>query len=111
MKSVKSEDLSKDLPRNLRISPQTQGFHDEMDEKRSEIEENDPTQICVQICFQTCVHQSPAFNSNTTSAGLSMSVRQTDCVKGNHCPDYHTDTQTKEDEHLRSAWGFQEILY
>ena len=33
MKSMKSEDLSKDLQVNLRISPQTmQGFHDELDE-------------------------------------------------------------------------------
>ena len=33
MKSMKSEDLFKDLQVNLRISPQTQGFHDELDEK------------------------------------------------------------------------------
>ena len=33
MKSMKSEDLPKDLQGNLRIAPQTQGFHDEMDEK------------------------------------------------------------------------------
>ena len=32
MKSMKSEDLSKDLQVNLRISPQMQGFHDELDE-------------------------------------------------------------------------------
>ena len=29
---MKSEDLSKDLQVNPRISPQTQGFHDELDE-------------------------------------------------------------------------------
>ena len=33
MKSMKSEDLSKDLPGNLRIAPQTPGFHDELDGK------------------------------------------------------------------------------
>ena len=33
MKSVKSEDLSKDLQGNPRIAPQMQGFHDEMDGK------------------------------------------------------------------------------
>ena len=33
MKSMKSKDLSKDLPGNLWISPQTQGFHDETDEQ------------------------------------------------------------------------------
>ena len=30
--NLKSEDLSKDLQVNLRISPQMQGFHDELDE-------------------------------------------------------------------------------
>ena len=34
MKSTQSEDLPKDLPGNLRIAPQTGGFHDEIDEKR-----------------------------------------------------------------------------
>ena len=37
---MKSEDLSKDLQVNL-ISPQIQGFHDELDEKL-EIKELDP---------------------------------------------------------------------
>ena len=32
MKSAQSEDLSKDLQGNLRISSQTGGFHDEIDE-------------------------------------------------------------------------------
>ena len=32
MKSTQSEDLPKDLQGNLRISPQTGGFHDELDE-------------------------------------------------------------------------------
>ena len=32
MKSMQSEDLPKDLLGNLRISPQTGGFHDEIDE-------------------------------------------------------------------------------
>ena len=32
MKSTKSEDLSKDLQVNPRISPQMWGFHDELDE-------------------------------------------------------------------------------
>ena len=32
VKSMQSEDLSKDLQGNPRISPQMWGFHDEMDE-------------------------------------------------------------------------------
>ena len=32
MKSMKSEDLSKELQVNLRISLQTDGFHDELNE-------------------------------------------------------------------------------
>ena len=32
MKSMQSEDLSKDLLGNPRIAPQMWGFHDEMDE-------------------------------------------------------------------------------
>ena len=32
MKYMQSKDLSKDLLRNPRISPQTRGFHDEIDE-------------------------------------------------------------------------------
>ena len=43
------------------------------------------------------VSESPAFDT-ITSADLSMSVGQTDCVKGNPCPDYHTDPDN-EDEH------------
>ena len=34
MKSMKSEDLSKDLQGEPRIAPQTPGFPDEIDEKR-----------------------------------------------------------------------------
>ena len=52
MKTVKSEDLFKDLQVNPRISPQTQGFHDELDEKL-EIEELDPKQIPVDLSRST----------------------------------------------------------
>ena len=46
MKSTQSEDLSKDLLRNLRISPQKcEGFHDLMNQmNRIEIKGNDLTQ-------------------------------------------------------------------
>ena len=55
MKSAQSEDLSKDLLGNLRISPQShEGFHDELDEKSRKIKEiwqtdPRPDPICVQI--------------------------------------------------------------
>ena len=47
MKSAQSEDLPKDLLGNPRISPQTWGFHDEIEMNRIEIKENDPTQTAV----------------------------------------------------------------
>ena len=44
VKSAQSEDLPKDLPGNLRISPQNcKGFHDKMN--RIETKGIDPTQI------------------------------------------------------------------
>ena len=43
-------------------------------------------------------HERSSFHKDP-SANLSMSVGQTDCVKGNLCPNCHTDIQTKEDEH------------
>ena len=58
MKSMKSEDLPKDLQVNLRISPQTQGFHDELDEKL-EIKELDPkqTDLCSDLCSERASFQ------------------------------------------------------
>ena len=49
MKSMQSEDLPKDLQGNLRIAPQTQGFHDEIDEQSQKLKKIDPTQIS-EIC-------------------------------------------------------------
>ena len=47
VKSTQSENLPKDLPGNLWISPQKcEGFHDEI-MNRIEIKENDPTQTAV----------------------------------------------------------------
>ena len=76
MKSMKSEDLPKDLQGNLRISPQTQGFHDEIDEKL-EIKELDlkQTDLCSDLCSERA-----SFWEHITSAGLSMSVGQTEIV-------------------------------
>ena len=44
------------------------------------------------ICHKNLSHKDP-------SANLGMPMGQIDCVKGNLCPNCHTDTQTKEDEH------------
>ena len=59
MKSMKSEDLSKDLQVNLRISPQMQGFHDVLDEKL-EIKELDlkQTDLCSDLCSDLKVQLS-----------------------------------------------------
>ena len=50
MKSTQSEDLPKDLLGNLRISPQTRGFHDKIDEKKRNKENWPDTDLCAQIC-------------------------------------------------------------
>ena len=74
MKSMKSEDLPKDLQGNLRIAPQMQGFHDEIDEE-SEIKGIDPTQIHVQICVLKVQLSETQYISD-----LSMKVGQTEIV-------------------------------
>ena len=78
MKSMKSEDLSKDLQVNLRISPQTQGFHDELDEK-SEIKELDPKQTQIYLYSDLCSERA-SFQKHNYISDLSMKVGQTEIV-------------------------------
>ena len=78
MKSMKSEDLSKDLQVNLRISPQTQGFHNELDEK-SEIKELDLKQIYIDLHSDLCFERASSQKHNYIS-DLSMKVGQTEIV-------------------------------
>ena len=79
MKSMKSEDLSKDLQGNPRIAPQMQGFHDEMDEKW-EIKELDlkQTDLCLDLC-----PERPALRNTTHLRSQYESGTDRDCVKGN----------------------------
>ena len=85
--SMQSEGLPKDLQGNLRISPQTWGFHDEMN--RIEIKGNDPTQTAVIWVRSRSVFWKIQL-SETHYIWIESGTDRGDCVKGNHCLS-HTD--------------------
>ena len=93
MKSTQSEDLSKDLLGNLRISPQTGGFHDELDEKNRKQKELTRYRSKSDLCSDLSVYSERSISQKNTICSDSWTNR--DCVKGN-LSKCHTDTQTKQ---------------